>query len=126
MALPRGATPPPRIQILNVWPEIDCGRYAVKRTLGDPVGVWADVFRDGHETVQAAVRYRRVGTRSWRQVPMEHHEADRWHGSFEPDALGRWQFGVEAWVDRAASWRDEVQRKVDSGQKSIAVERGGW
>jgi len=122
MSLPRGTSPPPRIQIQNVWPSLDCGRYPVKRTAGDQVEVWADVFRDGHEIVRAAVRYRRVGSRSWRQVEMEHHQADRWRGVFEPDALGRWQFVVEAWVDRAASWRDELQRKVDAGQKDLAGE----
>jgi starch synthase (maltosyl-transferring) len=122
MPLPKSTTPPPRIQIQNVWPALDCGRYPVKRTLGQRVEVWADVFRDGHEIVQAGVRYRPVGTRSWRQEPLEHHQADRWHGAFEPSALGRWQFVVEAWVDRAASWRDELRRKVEAGQGDLAGE----
>jgi len=122
MPLPRGATPPLRIQIENVWPALDCGRYPVKRTLGQPVEVWADVFRDGHEIVQAAVKYRRAGARSWRRAPMEHHQADRWHGAFEPTELGRWQFVVEAWVDRAASWRDELERKVEAGQEDLVGE----
>ena len=32
---------------------LDCGRYPVKRTLGDRVDVWADIFRDGHEMLGA-------------------------------------------------------------------------
>ncbi len=122
MALPKGTSPPPRIEIENVWPMLDCGRYPVKRTLGDHVEVWADVFRDGHEILKAAVKYRRLGTRGWLQVPMEHHQADRWRGVFEPTALGRWQFVVEAWVDRAASWRDELARKANAGQEDLASE----
>src|SRR2546430_6820358 len=39
MPLPK--TRPPRIQIEDVWPELDCGRYPVKRSVGDEVEVWA-------------------------------------------------------------------------------------
>ncbi len=122
MPAPRGTSPPPRIQILDVWPQLDCGRYPVKRMLGRRVEVWADVFRDGHEIVMAAVKYRPCGARGWLQTPMEHTHADRWRGAFEPTALGRWQFVVEAWVDRAASWRDELRRKVEGGQEDLSSE----
>jgi starch synthase (maltosyl-transferring) len=122
MSLPKGTSPPARIQIENVWPMLDCGRYAVKRTLGQRVDVWADIFRDGHDVLRAAVKYRPAGARAWLQVPMEHHEADRWRGVFEPTALGHWQFVIEAWVDRAASWRHELERKVEAGQKELAGE----
>jgi starch synthase (maltosyl-transferring) len=122
MSLPKGTSPPARIQIENVWPMLDCGRYAVKRTLGRRVAVWADIFRDGHEILRAAVKYRPVGSRAWLQTPMEHHEADRWRGVFEPTALGRWQFVIEAYVDRAASWRNELERKVEAGQDDLASE----
>jgi starch synthase (maltosyl-transferring) len=122
MSLPRGISPPPRIQIENVWPMLDCGRYPVKRTLGHRVVAWADIYRDGHEVLRAAVKYRPVGSRAWLQMPMEHHEADRWHGVFEPTALGRWQFVIEAYVDRAASWRNELERKVEAGQEDLASE----
>jgi starch synthase (maltosyl-transferring) len=122
MSLPRGASPPSRIQIGDVWPALDCGRYPVKRTLGQQVEVWADVFRDGHDILGAAVKYRPAGARAWLQAPMEHHGSDRWRGVFEPTALGPWQFVVEAWVDRAASWRHELERKVAAGQEDLAGE----
>ena len=122
MSLPKGTSPPARIQIENVWPMLDCGRYPVKRTLGRRVAVWADIFRDGHEILRAAVKYRPVGARAWLQVPMEHTEADRWHGVFEPTGVGRWQFVIEAYVDRAASWRNELERKVAAGQEDVASE----
>ncbi|MGH3030230.1 MAG: alpha-1,4-glucan--maltose-1-phosphate maltosyltransferase [Gaiellaceae bacterium] len=120
MAPPRSKTPPPRIQIERVWPQLDCGRYPVKRTLGESVDVWADIFRDGHEVLRAAVRYRRAGARRWREAPMQEVESDRWTGGFEPDALGLWEFTVAAWTDRWASWRWEIERKVNAGQKDLA------
>ncbi len=120
MPLPK--TKPPRIQIQDPWPSIDCGRYPVKRTLGDVVEVWADIFRDGHEQLGAAVRYRAPGAKEWREAPMRHVDSDRWTGSFVVDELGRWTFAVSAWVDRFASWREELRRKVQGGQKDLASE----
>jgi starch synthase (maltosyl-transferring) len=122
MAPPRSKTPPPRIQVEHVWPLLDCGRYPVKRTVGERVDVWADVFRDGHEVLRAAVRYRPAGARRWREAPMQQVESDRWTGSFEATELGRWQFTVAAWTDRFASWRWEVERKVKAGQADLAGE----
>ena len=61
---------PERIRIERIWPQIDGGRYPVKRALGDRVQVWATLIRDGHEVLGGAVRYRPAGTRRWRDVPM--------------------------------------------------------
>ena len=44
---------PDRILIRDIWPELDCGRFPVKRTIGATVEVWADVIRDGHEQLGA-------------------------------------------------------------------------
>ena len=122
MAPPRTKQPPSRIMIENVWPQLDCGRYPVKRTQGERVEVWADVFRDGHEVLRACVRYRPPGARRWREAPMQEVESDRWTGSFEASELGRYQFTVAAWVDRWASWRHELDRKVEAGQEDLAGE----
>ena len=120
--MPPPRTRPSRILIQDVWPQLDCGRYPVKRSLGDPIEVWADVFRDGHEVLGAAVRYKRTGARRWEEVPMRHVEADRWTASFAPDGCGRWCFAVGAWVDRFASYRNELSRKVEAGQEDLSGE----
>ena len=56
--LPKTTQPPARIQIQAIEPIVDCGRYAVKRTVGDRVDVYATVFKDGHDTLAGAVRVR--------------------------------------------------------------------
>jgi starch synthase (maltosyl-transferring) len=122
MPPPKTKEPPRRIQIQRLEPAVDGGRYPVKRTVGDRVDVSADVFRDGHEILGCAVRYRRSGERRWREVLMHHVGNDRWAASFEPDVPGRWHYTVSAWVDRLASWRREVQRKVDAGQEDLSGE----
>jgi len=105
-----------------VTPQLDCGRYAVKRTQGDPLDVSATIFRDGHEQLRAAVRYRTAGARSWQEAPMRHVEADRWVGAFVPDTCGVWQYRVLAWVDRKASFRHELERKLEAKQADVSGE----
>ncbi len=113
---------PARIQIQDVRPQVDCGRYPVKVTQGDPVELAASIFKDGHDILRAVVRYRPAGSRKWSEGPLEPIGNDRWRGSFEPMELGRWQYQVEAWVDRYATMLDELDRKLTGGQADLAGE----
>ena len=115
-------TPPSRIQIQDVWPQTDCGRFPTKAAVGERVPVWATIFRDGHEVLGAAVRYRRKGTRKWQDAPMHEFGSDRWLGHIEVDQVGRWEFTIAAWVDPRASWRWEIRRKVEGGQSDLTSE----
>jgi starch synthase (maltosyl-transferring) len=120
VALPK--TRPPRIQIQEVEPQVDCGRWPVKRTVGERVDLTARIFRDGHETLGAAVRYRRPGSTRAEEAPLAPLGNDLWGGSFEADEPGLWSFRIEAWVDRVASFQDELRRKVAAGQEDLASE----
>jgi starch synthase (maltosyl-transferring) len=113
---------PPRLVVERVSPQIDCGRYPIKRVVGDTVEVQADIYKDGHDLIEARVLYRRAGERRWREVPMHYDfNADRWSGRFQVDAIGRWQYAVEAWPDRFGTWQDHLKKRVDAGQ-DISVE----
>ena len=120
MPLPKSLQP--RIQIQAVEPVLDCGRYAVKRTVGDRVDVYATVFKDGHDALFGAVRVRGPGESRWREVPLELLGNDRWAGSFTVDRPGRWQFAVIAWADRIVTWQDELRRKAEAGQEDLSGE----
>jgi starch synthase (maltosyl-transferring) len=122
MPLPKTQEPPRRIQIQQVSPVVDGGRYAMKATAGDRLEVGANIFRDGHEILGAHIRARRKGERRWRESLMYHAGNDRWLGHLELDAVGRWEFQVGAWVDRFASFRYELQRKVDAAQDDLSGE----
>jgi starch synthase (maltosyl-transferring) len=113
---------PQRIQIQEVWPSLDCGRWPAKRTLGQSLEVSATIFADGHDVLRAAVRHRPAGARKWDETPMEPLVNDRWTCEVAVDRLGRWEYSVVAWVDRFASWRHELERKVEAGQADLSSE----
>ncbi len=114
-----------RFLIENLYPIVDTGRYPVKRIAGDRFEVWADIFRDGHDVIAAALVWRRDGQTRWRREPMRRHDNDRWVGSFVPDAPGRYAYAIEAWTDRFATWRRDFMLKRDAGQDLALESREG-
>ncbi|MBI2709553.1 MAG: alpha-1,4-glucan--maltose-1-phosphate maltosyltransferase [Actinobacteria bacterium] len=115
-----------RVLVERPRPDVDGGRYPVKRTPGEPVHASVDVIRDGHEVLRAVLRFRGPGERRWSEVPMVAVDAERagvrWAASFVPERMGAWQWTVEAWADALASWRHEVDRKVEAGQDDLSSE----
>ncbi len=111
-----------RIWIENVRPSVDGGRFPVKRTVGERVTVSAELVRDGHELLGASVRHRGPGARAWSTTTLEAIAPDQFRGAFDAEACGRVEFAVTAWSDRAATWRDELRRKVEAGQTDLAGE----
>ena len=113
--------------IEDVYPLIDGGRFAVKRIAGERVEVWADIYRDGHDVINAALVWRREVDREWRREPMTHHSNDRWGGSFVPDEPGRHVYAIEAWTDEFATWRHgfELKQKAGADLTLDAIEGAG-
>src|SRR5262245_1396493 len=94
--------------IEDIYPSVDGGRFAVKRIAGEPVEVWADIFRHGHEVSAAALLWRQEATADWCREPMRYHDNDRWVGSFLPPQPERYVYAIEAWTDSFASWRRDI------------------
>jgi starch synthase (maltosyl-transferring) len=88
-----------RVVIERVSPEIDCGRFAVKRVVGEKVIVEADVFADGHVQVACKILYWQ-GNQESQSSPMRPLANNRWCGEFTVARLGRYDYTVEAWIDR--------------------------
>lgn len=102
--------------IEDIYPLIDGGRFAVKRIVGEPIEVWADIYRDGHEVIAAALIWRREQDSAWQRVPMTHVVNDRWSATFTPQQLGRHVYAIEAWTDEFATWRHGAELKLKAGQ----------
>src|SRR3954465_7742390 len=88
--------------IEDVYPSVDGGRFPVKRGVSEPIQVWADIFRSGHDVIAAQLIWRLEQDRDWVRAPMTPHSNDRWHGVFTPGEPGRYVYAIEAWTDEFA------------------------
>ncbi|HBP88963.1 MAG TPA: alpha-1,4-glucan--maltose-1-phosphate maltosyltransferase, partial [Nitrospiraceae bacterium] len=91
--------------IEHVEPELDGGRYPVKRVVGENLDVTADVFKEGHDTIGAVLRYKLPGQKEWSETPMHHVDNDRWAGSFPLAENTRYLYSVGAYVRSFETWR---------------------
>src|SRR6185295_12753920 len=105
-----------RVVIERVTPEVEGGRYPIKRTIDEDVVVEADVFTDGHDLLGVALLYRRDSDPEWIATPMVFLTNDRWRASFHMAELGRYLYTVTGWVDHFQTWRRDFNKKIDSGQ----------
>ena len=104
------------IIIEAVEPAVDGGRYPAKRIVGEPCVVAADIFRDGHQVIRAALKYRRKNDESFTESPMMPLDDDRWRGEFVPHENTRYVFTIEAWTDLFASWLSDFRKRVVAGR----------
>lgn len=125
-----------RVIIERVQPEIDAGRFPVKRVVGERVPVTADIFTDGHDVVAAVLRYRHCSIErpsvpldlplpqdsdegdeaTWHEVAMVPSHNDHWSGEFLVDRPGVFYFSVTAWVDHFLTWHRDFRKRVAAGQ----------
>jgi starch synthase (maltosyl-transferring) len=106
-----------RVRIENVEPEIDGGIYPAKRVVGEHVVVYADLLVDGHDALAARLRYRYAGDGEWTETPMQELVNDRWMASFPVTRLGQYEYTISVWVDRFGSWRNDLEKKIATGQE---------
>jgi starch synthase (maltosyl-transferring) len=130
MAGPRPKPPRParhgrvRVVIENVRPEVDHGRFPVKRAVGEEITVEADAFADGHDAIVCRLRYRHESDQQWRETEMEALGNDRWRGRFTVELPGRYRYTVTAWADAFLSWRANFSRRTDEADIVVAARVG--
>jgi starch synthase (maltosyl-transferring) len=110
------ATASGAFHIEDIYPCLNDGRFPIKRIVGEPIDVWADIFRDGHDVIAAALIWRREQDHEWQRTAMRHHGNDRWTASFIPQDLGRHVYAIEAWTDEFSTWRRGFELKQKAGQ----------
>ena len=129
-----------RVIIEHVRPEIDGGRFPIKRTVGERVDVTADVFADGHDVVAAVLRDKptysaeraehaerinsavsagsALNVDTWRETRMSlvAPGTDEWTASFDTPEMGWHEYEIVAWVDRFLTWRRDLTAKAAADQ----------
>jgi starch synthase (maltosyl-transferring) len=104
------------IAIENVEPELDGGRFPVKRVVGDTIEVSADIFKHGRDELRACVKYRKKGASDWHETPMRLINNDRWAGKFAVTETGVYEYTVEAWTDTFDTHLSSLRKWLDAGE----------
>jgi len=122
-SLGSAVNPRSRAVIEHVLPQIDWGRFPIKRIVGDWISVTADIFADGHDLLSARLCYRHAAEPQGTQNEVEMLETgnDRWSGEFQVTSLGRYEYTLVAWVDRFRSWQRDLQKKMEAAS-DVAVD----
>ncbi|HET6561294.1 MAG TPA: alpha-1,4-glucan--maltose-1-phosphate maltosyltransferase [Marmoricola sp.] len=106
-----------RIPVLDVTPQLECGKYPAKSTVGEPFDVTATVIREGHDAINAEVVL--IGPDGVRRRPVlmsrDPGAGTTWRASVTPDAEGAWGFEVQGWGDPVETWRHNAEIKVPAG-----------
>ena len=110
-----------RVVIEHVWPQIDCGRFPIKRVVGETVVVEAIIFADGHDQVACQLSHWRKNEGAAQYSHMVPIGNDRWRGEFSVQSVGRYEYTVEGWIDRFTTWRSDLIKRIAAGQ-DIRVE----
>jgi starch synthase (maltosyl-transferring) len=112
-----------RLVIEGITPQIDGGRFPIKRTIGEDVIVEADIFADGHDKVAAALKYRPGGGGSSTERAQRAREgAERGERAPASDRAGVWG-GAPLEED----WREAPMRELgnDRWQAGFRVDTIG-
>ena len=105
------------VWIGSVWPELEGGRFPVKREVGETLEVSADILREGHEALAAVLKYRTVKDTGWREVRMEPQGNDRWAARFPLEENTRYVYTIEACPDPYRTWAEDLQKRLAAGMK---------
>jgi starch synthase (maltosyl-transferring) len=105
-----------RVIINSVSPQIDNGRYSIKRIVGEKVKVDAHVLVDGHDVIQARILHRTGNARKWQEVEMQYLGNDEWSGTFTIEKQRPYSYKVQGWVDYSLNWQHGITRKLQDNQ----------
>ncbi len=105
-----------RVVIERLTPQVDGGRFSIKRVVGERVSIEADITADGHQVLGAVVCFRKRDERSWHESAMRPMGNDRWQGTFEITEFTPYLYTVQAWVDPYKTWIRDLIKKADAGQ----------
>ncbi len=106
-----------RFPVLDVTPQLACGRLPAKAAVGERFEVTAAVIREGHDALAVEVVLTDPAGRRRRPVPMRRslHDLDRWRATVSADEMGDWVFHIQAWSDPWATWRHHAEIKIPAG-----------
>ncbi len=109
-----------RVVLSTLTPQVDAGRWPIRRSVGEPVEVVAGFVTDGHDRIKAELVVTAPdGTQSTYPMPLRYN--DEYVASFTPDALGIWTYQVRGWLDVFGTWQEQFERRVTGGESNALL-----
>ncbi|MDC6352027.1 alpha-1,4-glucan--maltose-1-phosphate maltosyltransferase [Zeaxanthinibacter sp. PT1] len=105
-----------RVVIEDIKPQLQCGAFFIKRVVDETVTVSADILPDGHDVMQAEVRYRHEDEKTYRENRMEKEGNDRYSATFKVEKQGFYEYYIRGWVDYALNWQHGIEAKLKDAQ----------
>ena len=105
-----------RIAIEMVLPDIDSGKFPIKRILGENVVVRANIFADGSDDVTAVLLYRNEKEDIWHEIRMAPLGNDQWIGSFRVENEADYFYTVRGHINEFSSWCKDLEKKIKASQ----------
>lgn len=109
-----------RISIISIEPNVDAGRWPIKRTVGEAVTVVAGIIVDGHDKLAAEVLHGREGETP-EATPLTFRHNDEFEGAFVVREPGRYAYRIRAWVDAFGTWHEQFGRRVQGGEREAEL-----
>ncbi len=105
-----------RVRFESLWPQLDGGRFPIKRVVGEKVHIEVDMLADGHDALAGVILYRHEHSEQWQETPLSPKDNDRWWGIFKVYDLGRYYYTVQGWIDYFQTWRQGIALRLAARQ----------
>src|SRR5680860_705246 len=105
-----------KIIIEKVWPEIDDGKFPIKRIPEENVVVRADIFTYGHDDITAVLLYRTKKEEIWHEIRMKPLGNDRWISAFRIEDEVDYFYTVRGYINEFRLWRKDLGKKIKASQ----------
>ena len=102
-----------RIPVLNISPCVDNGERPAKSVVDEEFVVTANVFREGHDAVNASVvLVAPDGAETIVPMICVNEGLSLWEATVAADSTGLWHYRVEGWSDPYGTWRHDAMVKI--------------
>ncbi|KYG63797.1 hypothetical protein AZI86_13315 [Bdellovibrio bacteriovorus] len=113
--------PPSIVVIDRVLPEIDSGKFAIKRYIDEEIKITAHLLVHGHDLPKGRLWYRHETEKNYTKVDLVSKGNDEWEASFKPKKLGRYLCKIEAAKDSFTTWTTDLKKRINA-QQDIKVD----
>jgi starch synthase (maltosyl-transferring) len=110
-----------RVTIEKVLPEVDNGKYSIKRVPGQRVNVKAHIISDGHDEKAAYLYYCHATDKTWQEIELTLKYNDEWFGDFKIEKEGTYFYTIRSWIDHFKTWQNDLEKKIAVNQ-DVAVD----